>query len=268
MNLRFSCRTYSGESLGEADRARLAAAADAMKSGPFGSSLRFRARGRRPRRRTRAEEAGHVRHDPGASAFIIGAAETARATWRTTGTRWNGSSSRPRRSAWERAGSGVLSAGGLLRGAWRLPRRAPSGGDLRGAHSRSGQGGGGPHAPASAGAGASRGRCCSATEELGRPLSPERAGAYAQAVEMVRRAPSASNRQPWRIVKSGHPWHFFIHRTPGDPPRHREDPVGVDGPAAGGQRDCHVPFRADRARAGTGRAAGWCARRPRLSRTR
>ncbi len=33
--------------------------------------------------------------------------------------------------------------------------------------------------------------------------------------EMVRLAPSASNQQPWRILKIGNDFHFFIERTPG-----------------------------------------------------
>jgi len=48
----------------------------------------------------------------------------------------------------------------------------------------------------------------------GVPLSPEAAGAYAEALEMVRLGPSASNKQPWRIVKEGDRWHFYLKRTP------------------------------------------------------
>jgi hypothetical protein len=32
---------------------------------------------------------------------------------------------------------------------------------------------------------------------------------------MVRGAPSASNKQPWRIVRVGRDWHFYLERTPG-----------------------------------------------------
>lgn len=46
-------------------------------------------------------------------------------------------------------------------------------------------------------------------------LAPEIAGEFQQALEMVRIAPSASNRQPWRIVRQGHAWHFYCQRTPG-----------------------------------------------------
>ena len=32
---------------------------------------------------------------------------------------------------------------------------------------------------------------------------------------MVRLAPSASNKQPWRLIKVGAAWHFYLRRTPG-----------------------------------------------------
>lgn len=48
------------------------------------------------------------------------------------------------------------------------------------------------------------------------PLSREAAGPYAEPLEMVRLAPSASNRQPWRIVRGpGGVFHLFLRRTPG-----------------------------------------------------
>lgn len=46
-------------------------------------------------------------------------------------------------------------------------------------------------------------------------LSPEHAGEYSSPLEMVRLGPSASNKQPWRIVKTDGAFHFFIHRTKG-----------------------------------------------------
>ncbi|MBN1139584.1 MAG: nitroreductase family protein [Anaerolineae bacterium] len=48
----------------------------------------------------------------------------------------------------------------------------------------------------------------------GIPLSPEAAGAYAEALEMVRLGPSASNKQPWRVVHETGRWHFYLQRTP------------------------------------------------------
>lgn len=53
--------------------------------------------------------------------------------------------------------------------------------------------------------------------DFARPLSREAAGPYADVLEMVRLGPSASNRQPWRIVKERGEgvFHLFIRRTPG-----------------------------------------------------
>jgi hypothetical protein len=47
---------------------------------------------------------------------------------------------------------------------------------------------------------------------FGNPLEKENAGLYATPLEMVRLAPSASNHQPWRIVKENSGFHFFIQR--------------------------------------------------------
>jgi nitroreductase len=47
------------------------------------------------------------------------------------------------------------------------------------------------------------------------PLAREAAGPYSEALDMVRAGPSASNKQPWRIVKHGPLWHFYLKRTKG-----------------------------------------------------
>lgn len=51
--------------------------------------------------------------------------------------------------------------------------------------------------------------------DFGAPLSPEEAGPYRGALEMLRIAPSASNKQPWRIVKGGtsDAYHFYLCRS-------------------------------------------------------
>jgi nitroreductase len=51
--------------------------------------------------------------------------------------------------------------------------------------------------------------------QFGTALTSEGAGAYAEPLEMVRLGPSASNKQPWRVVKGGGAWHFYLQRTPG-----------------------------------------------------
>jgi hypothetical protein len=51
--------------------------------------------------------------------------------------------------------------------------------------------------------------------EFGRPLGRERAVGYEAALDAVRMAPSATNKQPWRIVRRGDDWHFHLVRTKG-----------------------------------------------------
>lgn len=41
------------------------------------------------------------------------------------------------------------------------------------------------------------------------------AGDYADVLEMVRLAPSASNKQPWRIIQKENSFHFYEFKTPG-----------------------------------------------------
>jgi hypothetical protein len=52
-------------------------------------------------------------------------------------------------------------------------------------------------------------------DSFGTPLPKEKAGAYAVPLEMTRLGPSASNKQPWRLVKTGSTWHFYLERTRG-----------------------------------------------------
>ncbi len=47
------------------------------------------------------------------------------------------------------------------------------------------------------------------------PLSRDVAGHFATVLDMVQIGPSASNKQPWRIIKEGETWHLFMQRTPG-----------------------------------------------------
>ncbi|MEN8242477.1 MAG: nitroreductase family protein [Chloroflexota bacterium] len=51
--------------------------------------------------------------------------------------------------------------------------------------------------------------------DFSHPLVKSRAGEYAVPLEMVRQAPSASNKQPWRIVRDGSRSHLYLQRTPG-----------------------------------------------------
>lgn len=50
---------------------------------------------------------------------------------------------------------------------------------------------------------------------FGKPLLKEDAGEPEEALELVRIAPSASNKQPWRIVKNENTCHFYLSRNAG-----------------------------------------------------
>ena len=50
---------------------------------------------------------------------------------------------------------------------------------------------------------------------FGTPLSKEKAGKWADALEMVRLAPSAVNKQPWRVVVCDNAVHFYLKRSKG-----------------------------------------------------
>jgi hypothetical protein len=52
-------------------------------------------------------------------------------------------------------------------------------------------------------------------QRFGSPLARETAGAHAAALDAVRLGPSASNKQPWRIIQDGSAWHFYLQRTRG-----------------------------------------------------
>lgn len=52
-------------------------------------------------------------------------------------------------------------------------------------------------------------------EDFHTPLATAEAGLYAQPLEMVRLAPSATNAQPWRICKAGDLYHFYASYKPG-----------------------------------------------------
>ena len=47
------------------------------------------------------------------------------------------------------------------------------------------------------------------------PLTLKAAGADADLLEAIRIAPSASNKQPWRVLRDGDSLHLFLLRTPG-----------------------------------------------------
>ncbi len=52
-------------------------------------------------------------------------------------------------------------------------------------------------------------------KDFSSPLTKDGAGELAFPLEMLRLGPSASNKQPWRIIVDGRTLHFYEHREPG-----------------------------------------------------
>jgi hypothetical protein len=50
---------------------------------------------------------------------------------------------------------------------------------------------------------------------FGTALSTPAAGPYVTPLKMVQLGPSASNKQPWRVLKQGTDWHFYVRRSAG-----------------------------------------------------
>jgi hypothetical protein len=226
---RFSCRTYSGEPIAEGALRDLTEAAAGMRTGPFGSRLRFGVAAATPEDGAALKRLGTYGTIRGASAFIIGAAEPGglyledfgyamerlvlRATGLDLGTCWIGGFF-TRGSFSRRIGAG--------RGE-RIPAVASVGRIIDLENARDGI--------MRRSVGGSRRKGWEELFHDGRfqsALTREAAGPYALALEMGRLSPSASNRQPVRIVRSGDSWHFYLHRTPGYLPRFARALTGVE----------------------------------------
>lgn len=60
------------------------------------------------------------------------------------------------------------------------------------------------------------------------PLSKEKAGKFAEPLEMVRLAPSAVNKQPWRVLISDNYAHFYLKRSLGSGNEGKPDMQKID----------------------------------------
>ena len=212
---RFSCRTYGEEPIAETARQRLAAAASAATQGPLGTPARFALVSATEEDRRALRGLGTYGFIRGATGFIVGAAGAGLryledwgyrmeelilvATDLGLGTCWLGGSFT--RSSFERKLGlhqgeempAVAAVGHIAE------RRALTDRFIRRQ---------------------ARARTRLPWEKLffrrgfGAPLTAAEAGPYATPLEMVRIGPSASNKQPWRIVQKDDAWHFFLQRTP------------------------------------------------------
>lgn len=232
---RYSCRAYDKRSIAPEQAGCLAAFAAGIKAGPLGTALRFELA-------VALEDDGQALRGLGTyglirnpAGFIIGAAGPGEknledfgygmeavvlhATSLGLGTCWLGGNF-TRSSFARKIGAAkdeivpVVAAMGypvegvrdrdLLRKAAGSDRRLPwEALFFRSAADHSGQ----PAQPAKA-------SISKGAHGFGEPLSVEDTGPYAVPLAMVRLAPSASNRQPWRVVQDQGCYHFYLQRTP------------------------------------------------------
>lgn len=211
---RYSCRTYLPQPLSATERAAVGALLASMTHGPFGAAVRFRLLAASEEDGQALRGLGTYGFISGAPAFIAGAVGPGAknledygyvleqvvlgATALGLGTCWLGGSFRRSRFAEAVAlGDGELlpavaalghpakhAKRGLFRRAIKATRRRPF-------------------------------EELFFDRSLSAGLTPDRAGPYASALETLRLGPSASNKQPWRVVRQGDDWHFFLRRTPG-----------------------------------------------------
>ena len=223
---RFSCRTYADVPLSEQDRASLDEQARALVAGPLGTALRFRLAAATEESADALKGLGTYGFVRGARGFLVGAVSAGDhsledyghameqlvlcATGLGLGTCWlggsftRGSFARAVQVTGQERVPAVVAVG-------RIPDAAPGGRDARDGFIR---------------------RRVGADLRLpweslffdgtfAVPLSRREAGAYAEPLEMLRKGPSASNKQPWRVLRAGGrdgmgaAWHLYLQRTPG-----------------------------------------------------
>jgi nitroreductase len=211
---RVSCRHYLQTPIEEGMRRSLQGFLSELEAGPFGTAVRFTLIAATERERSELRGLGTYGFIQGASGFIVGAVGPGEKNLEDYGY------------LMERA---VLYATDLglgtcwLGGTFTKSRFARKIGARRGeqvpAVTATGTIAGKPYAPdvvARAVAGSDRRLPWEALffdSRFDAPLRPEAAGAYATPLEMVRLGPSASNKQPWRIVREGAQWNFCLQRA-------------------------------------------------------
>lgn len=213
---RYSCRNYVERPLDDTHREALSAALASPAAGPLGNSCRFVLVAATPDDRAALKGLGTYGFIKGATAFIVGAVRPApgdmedygycleqavlEATDLGLGTCWLGGTF-SKSSFARRMGAqadevipAVVAMGYPAEDSRKHWVRRGAGSDGRLPHSR--------------------------LFFEGSPATPLGAAASDAAhatdlLETVRWAPSTSNKQPWRLIRSGRTWHFYLERTPG-----------------------------------------------------
>jgi hypothetical protein len=213
---RYSCRTYLDKPIDTATREQLQNYIDTLPPGPFGSKPRFKLVAATEAERQSLRGLGTYGFIQGATGFIIGAIAPAShnledfgyqmeriilyATDLGLGTCWLGGTFT--KSAFARQIA--------LKKKETIPAVTATGQIADPEQARRGL--------VSRVAGADRRKPWETlffNQSFGVPITQASAGRYAAPLSMVRVAPSASNKQPWRVVKDGDTCHFYLQRTPG-----------------------------------------------------
>jgi len=213
---RFSCRTYADQPIAAQTQERLRERMASLGAGPFGTPLRFELVAATEEDQAALKGLGTYGFIRGATGFIVGAAGRGpkdledygyamealilAATDLNLGTCWLGGTFS--RSSFARkihlSGDDHMPAVTAI-GVVADPERAKKGLIRRLAHSSSRR----PW------------ETLFFDQAFDVSLSREKAGRFARVLDLVQLAPSASNKQPWRIVKDRETWHFYLERTPG-----------------------------------------------------
>jgi nitroreductase len=214
INARYSCRTYRDEPIAAGELARLTDHLAAHTVGPLGSRARFALVAAAPGDREALRRLGTYGFIKGATGFLVGAVRRGprdledygylvelailQATGLGLGTCWLGGSFTKGSFA---ARMGGLAGDEIMPAVVALGRPGDDGTQRireREAGSR--------RLPASS---------LFFEGRFGDPLALDAGDPFATVLEGVRMAPSASNKQPWRVVRRGDDWHFFLERTKG-----------------------------------------------------
>lgn len=211
---RYSCRDYVERPLTEADRDALAAFLASLDSGPLGNHCRFALLAATEQDRAALKGLGTYGFIKGATAFMVGAVKPGpadmedfgyllemavlEATDLGLGTCWLGgtftksSFARKLAAGRDEVLPAVIAAGYPTETSRDNWVRKKAGGERRLPPDRLFFDG-----------------------DPAIPLGLDAAGDLARVLEVVRWAPSASNKQPWRLIRGQAGWHFCLERAPG-----------------------------------------------------
>ncbi len=216
IRIRVSCRTYDGRVPDEKTKERLRTFFRGNASGPFGNALRFELIDLTEAERAELKSLGTYGVVRGASLFIAGAVRKGPRAMEDYGYGME------RNVLFATSlGLGTCWLGGTLNRAGFSRKIGLAAGELMPAVSPVGYPAGKRSLTDRAFRFMAKSDRRKPWTELffddrpGTPLAKERAGALGEALEAVRIGPSASNRQPWRIVREGASFHLFLQRTPG-----------------------------------------------------